>query len=115
MSTKVKVVSLTGEVVLSTLHEHRTQIAAALEERSLVLLSLGLVEEIDLYGVQLLYAARRHADGVGRELHLTGDVPEHVARRLYEGGFVSAVVRDGRELETALHEFGDAGSDDSDA
>lgn len=106
MSTKVKVVNLSGEVVLSTLEEHRARIVAALNERSTVLASLSQTEDIDLFGVQLLYAARRYADQKGREFHLTGEVPEPVARRLYETGFSGSVLRDGRELDQQLHEFG---------
>ncbi|MEX2443667.1 MAG: STAS domain-containing protein [Alkalispirochaeta sp.] len=106
MSEKIKVVNLVGEVVLSTVADHRTRIRNALDERATVFASLTRVEEIDLYGVQMLYAARRYAERVGKEFHLTGDVPELVARRLHETGFVESVVRDGRELDRRLHEFG---------
>jgi anti-anti-sigma regulatory factor len=70
-----------------------------------VLVSLTQAVDIDLFGVQLLYAARRHAERTGREFHLTGAVPEAIARRLYESGFVASVVRDGKELDRLLHEF----------
>ncbi|MFW5693717.1 MAG: STAS domain-containing protein [Alkalispirochaeta sp.] len=108
MSDKVKVVNLVGEVVLSTIQNHRARIQDALHERSTVLASLSQVEDIDVFGVQLLYAARRHAQSVGKAFHLTGEVPELVARRLHETGFVDTVVRDGRELDRSLHEFGSA-------
>lgn len=106
MSDKIKVVNLVGEVVLSTLADHRTRINAALSERSKVFASLTQVEDIDLFGVQLLYAARRYAERLNKEFHLTGDVPECVARRLHVTGFVDSVIRDGRELDRHLHEFG---------
>jgi anti-anti-sigma regulatory factor len=106
MSDKIKVVNLVGEVVLSTVADHRTRINEALKERTKVFASLTQVEDIDLFGVQLLYAARRYAERSNKEFHLTGDVPELVARRLHETGFVDSVVRDGRELDRQLHEFG---------
>lgn len=113
MSDKIKVVNLVGEVVLSTVPAHRRRIEEALQERSTVLASLSQVEDIDLFGVQLLYAARRYAEGANKAFHLTGEVPELVARRLYETGFVDTVVRDGRELDRSLHEFGSVGQEDS--
>lgn len=106
MSEKIKVVNLVGEVVLSTVAEHKARVEEALAERSKVFASLTQVEDIDLFGVQLLYAARRYAERVGKEFHLTGEVPERVARRLHDTGFVETVVRDGRELDRQLHEFG---------
>lgn len=113
MSDKIKVVNLVGEVVLSTVSAHRTQIEEALQERSTVLASLSQVEDIDLFGVQLLYAARRYAERSNKEFHLSGEVPELVARRLHETGFVDMVIRDGRELDRSLHEFGAAPQEDS--
>lgn len=106
MSDKVKVVNLVGEVVLSTVADHRARITEALNHRSKVFVSLSQVEDIDLFGVQLLYAARRYAERLDKEFHLNGEVPELVARRLHETGFVETVVRDGRELDRQLHEFG---------
>lgn len=114
MSTNVKVVNLEGEIVLSRLETLRSAILEALGERKKVMLSLARAEEIDLFGAQMLYAARRHADRIGRELHITGEVPERIARRLYESGFAERVARQGRELELALHEFGSAAESETD-
>jgi anti-anti-sigma regulatory factor len=106
MSIKVKVVNLTGEIVLAELPDHRAQLLNAFAAReSTVLVSLTQATDIDLFGVQLLYAARRQAERVGREFHLTGAVPEAIARRLYESGFVASIVRDGQDLDRLLHEF----------
>jgi anti-anti-sigma regulatory factor len=106
MSIKVKVVNLTGEIVLAELPDHRAQLLNAFEAKEpAILVSLTQAVDIDLFGVQLLYAARRHAEQAGREFHLTGPVPEGIARRLYESGFVGSVVRDGQELDRLLHEF----------
>lgn len=114
MSDKIKVVNLVGEVVLSTVADNKARVEEALGERSKVFASLTQVEDIDLFGVQLLYAARRYAERVGKEFHLTGEVSERVARRLHETGFVETVVRDGRELDRQLHEFGQHQTEESD-
>ncbi|HKK48290.1 MAG TPA: STAS domain-containing protein [Alkalispirochaeta sp.] len=113
MSDKIKVVNLVGEVVLSTIPDHRVRIEEAFKERSTVLASLSQVEDIDLFGVQLLYAARRYAKRTNKEFYLTGEVPELVARRLHETGFVDTVIRDGRALDRSLHEFGSVPQEDS--
>lgn len=114
MSDKIKVVNLVGEVVLSTVAGHKVRIEEALSERSKVFASLTQVEDIDLFGVQLLYAARRYAERVGKEFHLTGEIPERVARRLHQNGFVESVIRDGRELDRQLHEFGHEQTEETD-
>ncbi len=99
--------------MLSTVPAHQARIEEAFQERSTVLASLSQVEDIDLFGVQLLYAARRYAERSKKEFHLTGEVPELVARRLHETGFVDTVIRDGRELDRSLHEFGSVRQEDS--
>ncbi|MCG8478642.1 MAG: STAS domain-containing protein [Spirochaetales bacterium] len=105
MSTKVKVVNLTGDVVLSTVEHHRSALLENFEENEIVLVSLSQTREIDLFGIQLLYAAKRYARRLGKEFHLTGAVPDDVSHRLWEAGFTDEVIHDGRELDNRLHEF----------
>ena len=112
MSTKVRVVNLEGRVTLATVEKLQERLRKQIDEKPVVLASLSQTDEIDLAGVQLLYAARRYAVEHGKEFHLTGSVPERVARTLFESGFVPIVLRDGKELDESLHEFA-AQSDDA--
>lgn len=105
MSTKVKVVNLQGSVTLSTVESLSQMLRDSIDEKPMVLASLSQTEDIDLAGVQLLYAARRYARAAGKAFHLTGSVPEVIAMRLFRSGFVSSVIRDGKQLDEELHEF----------
>lgn len=105
MSTKVSVVNLYGHVTVSAVPEFQKLLQARIDSTALVVASLSQAEEIDLAGVQLLYSARRYAALQGKRFELTGSVPEVIANRLFHGGFVSAVVLDGKELNKQLHEF----------
>lgn len=115
MSTTVKVVNLAGELVRSTVEAQRETLREAIDSQPRVLASLTQVEDIDLYGVQLLYAARAYADRQDRGFALTGDVTERVAVRLYESGFVSSILRDGPSLDAALHGYGAASGEQDNA
>lgn len=109
MSTKVKVVNLAGSVTLSTVPDLKEKLLSSIDEKPLVYASLSQAEEIDLSGIQLLYAARRYALSKGKEFHLTGAVPETIAERLFRSGFISRLAREGKELDEGLHEFGTPG------
>jgi ABC-type transporter Mla MlaB component len=109
MSANVKVVNLEGSITLPSIERHRTLLREQVDASPVVLVSLSRSEEIDLAGVQLLYAARRYASSLNHELHITGSVPESIADRLFRSGFTPALIRDGKELDNDLHEFDIAG------
>jgi len=109
MSANVKIVNLEGSITLPSIEQHRTVLHEQIEASPVVLVSLSRSDEIDLAGVQLLYAARRYASSLNHEMHITGSVPEAVAERLYRSGFTPSVIRDGKELDRDLHEFDMAG------
>lgn len=105
MSTKVSVVNLHGHITVSAVPEFQELLRTRIDTTPLVVASLSQAEDIDLAGVQLLYSARRYAGTQGKRFELTGSVPEVIAQRLFHGGFVSSVIRDGKELNGQLHEF----------
>ena len=113
MSAKIKVVNLVGNVNLSALESLAEEIRASLAERETVLLSLSQAADIDLGGIQLLYAARRYAEKQGKSLHITGSIPETVARRLHRGGFTEDLLLDGRELDERMHGFNEGKAPDA--
>ncbi|MFP4211689.1 MAG: lipid asymmetry maintenance protein MlaB [Alkalispirochaeta sp.] len=105
MSANVKIVNLGGRITLPRIEEINTLLKDEIDASPAVLVSLSRAEEIDLAGVQLLYAARRYANSRERTMHITGTVPEAIAERLYRSGFTSSIIRDGKELDENLHEF----------
>jgi anti-anti-sigma regulatory factor len=105
MSANVKVVNLVGAINISNVETFAQEIRAALGEERMVLLSLSQATDIDLAGVQLLYAARKAAVGQGRPLYISGGVPERIAQRLHRAGFAPTVIMDGRELDAQLIGF----------
>ena len=112
MSTKVKIVNIEGDVILSNTEAISTLLKDAIDEKPMVLVSLSQTNDIDLAGIQTIYAARRYAIKKKRSFHVTGAIPELIARRLYQSGFTSEICLDGRELDTNLTEFeGDGVSD----
>jgi anti-anti-sigma regulatory factor len=105
MSTKIKVINFTGFVNVASFAAWQQEIESALKSHSSVRISLSQVEDIDLAGVQLLYAARRRAFALKKEIQIVGDVQESVALRLHQCGFTRTVEHDGRSLNEALVEF----------
>ncbi len=110
MSTNVKVVNLEGEFTLPHADRLGKLVRDAIDQKSMVLLSLSQTTDIDLAGIQVIYACRRYANKKNRSLHLTGAIPEIVARRLYQGGFTHDIHRDGRDLDQRLVEFEEVGN-----
>ena len=102
MSANVKVVNLVGAINISSVESFAKEIRDALGEKRMVLLSLSQATDIDLAGVQLLYAARRFAVDQDKPLYISGGIPETIARRLHRGGFAPTVIMDGRELDAQL-------------
>lgn len=113
MNTKVKVVNLDGDITLPGAEKAMTRIREAIDEKPMVLLSLSQATDIDLAGVQVIYAARRYAIKKDRSFHITGAVPEKIARRLDHAGFVHGVFLDGRDLDSRLIEFGNVEATDA--
>lgn len=68
-------------------------------------LDLSRVEDIELPALQVLYAARRHADAAGHVFRLSGTVGEPLSLRLVHAGFIRAACATGEELESALVDY----------
>jgi anti-anti-sigma regulatory factor len=105
MSTRVKVLNIGNEVTLPQADNLRETLRKGIDSRNITIVDVSTIEDIDLSGIQLLYAARRYAEGKNREFHLTGTLSEGVARTFFRSGFVTEQVSDGKTLEDRLHEF----------
>ena len=113
VSAKVKIVNIEGDVTLGNAEKFSALIKDAIDEKPMVLVSLSQSVDIDLCGIQLIYAAKRYALKKRRSFHITGAIPETIARRLYQAGFASELCLDGRELDTSLVEFGNTGTNNA--
>ncbi len=105
MSTKIKVLNIGSEVTLPNAEHVRETLQKSINTRNITIVDISRIEEMDLSGVQLLYAARRYAESKKKEFHLTGFLPEHLTEMLYRSGFVTEPIAEGRTLENRLHEF----------
>lgn len=112
MSSNVRVVNLIGDVTVATAGSFVEPLLAA-RDASMILVSLSQVTDIDLAGIQLLYAAARSARASGTPLHFTGAVPALVLQRLRHGGFLGPGDVDARVLAERLVAFsGEESADD---
>jgi len=105
MEQDLQVVSLEGDATIAGIESLEQRLSEALESSSKVLLNLSHVSNMDLAGIQLLYAAKREADARGVVLHLTGTASDAVREAMEAGGFVKEAPADARELESRLLDF----------
>ena len=69
------VLALHGEITINTVSALDAQLRTALETGSDIRLDFAAVSEIDLSAIQLLWAARRAADGAGHRFSLIAPLP----------------------------------------
>jgi len=100
-----RIVNLSGSLLVDKASALRDELAAALASSLHVLVSLSLVEELDLACLQVLYAARRSAAASGGELHFAGSVPSRVVKRLSACGFLRGMPERAEDFEASLVDF----------
>lgn len=108
MEQELQVVSPEGDATVTGVGALKQRLAEALDSSAKVLVNLSHVSEMDLAGVQLLYAAKREALARDIDFHLTGTVSDPVRETLEAGGFVQKAPADARELESVLLDYGDS-------
>jgi anti-anti-sigma regulatory factor len=100
-----KIVNLNGSLTVDRSAALKDEILSALCGSDNVLLSISLVEDLDLACLQVFYAAKTFAALNGKELHFLGSVPSRIAQRLVHCGFLSGVSEHAEEFESALVGF----------
>jgi anti-anti-sigma regulatory factor len=100
-----KIINLHGPLTIERSSALKAEIAEALEGHDNVLLSISLVEELDLACLQVLYAAKAEAAALGKELHFLGSVPSRVTNRLTACGFLRGPSEHAEGFESALVGF----------
>lgn len=106
MSTKLKVFNITGDFTLPNINKWKKEFSEAIVSQKKVMISLGQARDIDLAGIQLLYAVRKSGDHANIEVHFTGSVPHLISERLVDSGFIPEAVADGQSLEKNLRGYG---------
>lgn len=100
-----KIVNLQGNLSIDRAAGLKAEIAQALAGGEGVLLSISLVEELDLACLQVLYAAKASAKEAGKTLHFLGSVPSRIAKRLAACGFLREAAERAEDFESALVGF----------
>ena len=100
-----KIVNLHGSLTVDRANALKDEIGEALKGSENVLVSLSLVEDLDLACLQVFYAAKASAVAAGKELHFLGSVPTRVSGRLAACGFLRGASARAEEFESALVDF----------
>jgi anti-anti-sigma regulatory factor len=104
-SGTIRVVTLQGDLSIQKASGLADELKSVLDQADRVVLDIGHAERIDLACIQVLYAAKKTADGMGKELVFNGAVAPEIAATLAVGGFCKTPPEDGTELGAALVEF----------
>ncbi|WP_312375513.1 STAS domain-containing protein [Stutzerimonas nitrititolerans] len=72
-------VSLEGALTIYTAAERKTELLQLIQPGMVVEFDLAQVDEIDCAGLQLLALAKREAERLGGQLHLTSHSPTVIA------------------------------------
>lgn len=87
-----QVVTFAGPFAFSAAEKIRTTVIAALNGGSSVCLDLSAVSSIDLAGLQLICAAHRSAQALGKALQISQPPPETLLATARMAGFPRSVV-----------------------
>jgi anti-anti-sigma regulatory factor len=100
-----KIVNLHGSLTVERAIAFKEELSLALAGGDNLLLSLSLVEDIDLACLQILYAAKASAASQGKEIHFLGSVPSRIMKRMATCGFLRGASDRAEDFESALVGF----------
>ncbi len=101
-TVSVKVVTWEGVVSVEKAIALKEELLSALDDASQVVVSVSLLDGIDLSTIQLLKAASIEAARRGKSFHLTGIVKSELYRVLSVSGFVRSPATNAMDIETEL-------------
>ncbi len=101
-SVSVKVITWEGSPSVEKAAALKSELMQALEQASQVVVSLSLLDSIDLSAIQLLRAASLEAEIRNKSFHLTGTVKPELARAFLVSGFLRKQTENARDLELVL-------------
>jgi anti-anti-sigma regulatory factor len=98
----VKVLSWEGVLSVERAKEVQVELLTAFAQASQVVVSVSLLDSVDLAIIQLLVSAWLEAHKTGKTFHLGGTVRPEFLRALHVSGFVSANSENVRGIEAEL-------------
>ncbi|HCM26267.1 MAG: hypothetical protein A2Z99_05390 [Treponema sp. GWB1_62_6] len=101
-TVSVKVVTWEGVASVEKAASLKDELLSALDGASQVVVSVSMLDGIDLSTIQLLKSASIEASRRGKSFHLTGNVKGELCRVLSVSGFVRSPSTNAREMETEL-------------
>jgi len=104
-SSSIRVVTLEGNLGIGRSQEIKDSISTAFSESMQVLLSLSMVDELDISILQILYAAKKEALSLGKQFHLSGSLKPEIIKKLLRYGFINHPIDSAKELEKNLIAF----------
>lgn len=88
MSEDFLVLTFEGQHTIEKALSVRESLLQAIEgEKNKILIDLSRLKKIDLSFLQLLYSAGLEAEANGKEISLTGEVPQQVKEAVFLAGF----------------------------
>jgi anti-anti-sigma regulatory factor len=101
-AVSVKVITWEGSLSIDKAAGLKDELVLAFSQASQVVVSLSLLDTMDLSAVQLLKAAYLESVRTGKSFHLTGTVKPDLGRAFSVSGFVRHPSENARELENEL-------------
>jgi anti-anti-sigma regulatory factor len=101
-SVSVKVVTWEGCPSVEKAAALKDELTAAFAEAAQVVVSVSMLESVDLSIIQLLKAAAAEASLRNKAFHLTGTIKSELSRALIVSGFVQHSSENAREIEAEL-------------
>lgn len=81
------------------------EISEKLQREERLFISCKDVEQVDVSILQLLYAAKREADKLGKKLELSGPVSESMRKALVDSGFLPSYAEEPVDISLEMMDF----------
>jgi len=95
----VKVLTWEGHISIERTSELKIELMDAIEKAAQIVVSLSLVESLDISAIQLLLAAQAEASHKNKSFHLTGSLKAGAVRALLLAGFIHTSRDNARDIE----------------
>jgi len=99
------VVNLSGALTIDRAAKLKEELSSNLAASDNVLVSLSLVEDLDLPCLQVFYAAKKTAIAGRKQLHFIGTIPPRVVNRLAACGLFRGKSGSSEDFESGLIDF----------
>ncbi|THB66485.1 MAG: STAS domain-containing protein [Spirochaetaceae bacterium] len=102
MGVAINIFNLPASITIKNAATLRDELLDRIKKNDSLMVDLSLTVEVDVAGIQLLYAAMKYAEIKKKDFSFTGLVTEELEIALMTGGFCTVVPSDGKSLVKAL-------------